>query len=203
MYTPSNIPNQNSNKYTTTDNVLVAILNLLNGTPAGSGANQAGIKVAGDLISRIVTFARPANVTPYNANDAVNNGFALEFTNAGAIQEGTGYITKALLRTNVAANTQQMRLHLFKNDPAPIPADNDPYLLEWFWADFYIGFIDFPPLSTEGAGSDSAGAMLDGIRLAYNCEVGQTSIYGVLETKSAFTPTSGQEFKIELLFDRN
>lgn len=203
MYTPSNIPNQNSNKYTTTDNVLVAILNLLNGTPAGSGANQAGIKVAGDLISRIVTFARPANVDRYIANDVVSDGNPVEFQNAGAIEEGTGYITKALIRTDRSTDTEQLRLHLFTNDPSPVPADNSPFQLTWFWADFYIGFIDFPPLSTEGAGSDSSGAMLDGIRLGYKCGVGQTSIYGVLETKSAFTPASGQQFKIELLFDRN
>lgn len=149
-------------------------------------------------------FSRPANTTPYAVGDVVSNSATtttlLSFSLARE-NGGSGYITKARLMTNQAANAAEFRLHLFTVPSAslasPIAVDNAPYAMAWANRTFRIGAITFPLLATD-TGSDCAEAVALDVQLAFDTIDTGKEIYGVLQTRTAFTPNSGQSFFVEL-----
>jgi len=66
-----------------------------------------------------------------------------------------------------------------------------------------IGTIDFTVMQTEGSGSTAANNQNMIVRLPFVAAAGDSNIYGLLETLSAFTPASAQNFYIELVADQN
>jgi hypothetical protein len=171
----------------------------------GAGENHLG-EVGGKLTTSTASFTRPADTTAYAAKDAVSNSTTaptvLTFTGAGRAAGGTGYITGVRLTTDQSTNGAQFRLHLYAIAPTAI---NDNAAQTLLWADRAkrIGYIDIGPLVTEGAGSDAAGALNADIRLPYKCDTADTHLYGLLETLTAFTPASAQNFHIALALDQN
>jgi len=151
------------------------------------------------------SFARPADTTAYAINDAVANSTSaptiLTFANAGRVIGGSGYIVKAELCTDQAACVAAFRLHLFTTSVTPCN-DNAAYTALYANRASRVGYIDFPAVSQEGSGSTSAFALWLG-QLLYVCDASATSLYGLLETKTAFTPASAQNFNIKLGVDRN
>lgn len=169
----------------------------------GGGGTGGAISVVGNLISVNTSFARPADTTAYAALDTVSPATTanLTFTNIARVSGGSGYIVKARLMTNQSTNIARYRLHLFHTAPTAI-ADNAPYTLLFANAANRVGHIDFPALATEGTGSNSARSSVDTVRLGFITSGGRDLI-GILETLDAFTPTSGQQFFIELMGDLN
>jgi len=162
------------------------------------------VAVTGRLASATIT--RPADTTAYAAKDVVSTGAGalLTFANVVATAGGSGTIVKARLMTDQSTNTAQYRLHLFHTAPTAI-ADNAPYTMLYSNAGNRVGMIDFPACATEGTGSTAAAAMRpssDGNslppNLAFKCATGSTSLHGILETLSVFTPASAQNYFIEL-----
>ncbi len=168
-----------------------------NGANPGFVATQCGILTA--------SFARPADTTAYAVNDAVANSTSaptiLTFANAARIAGGSGYIVKAELCTDQAACIAAFRLHLFTTSVTPVN-DNAAYTSLWTNRLSRVGFIDFPAVAQEGSGSTSAFALWVG-QLLYVTDSATASLYGLLETKTAFTPASAQNFSIRLGVDRN
>lgn len=169
----------------------------------GSGANPGVVTTACAIIT--TSFARPADTTAYAINDAVANSTSaptiLTFANAGRVIGGSGYIVKAELCTDQAACVAAFRLHLFTASVTPYN-DNAAYTALYANRASRVGYIDFPAVSQEGSGSTSAFALWIG-QLLYVCDASATSLYGLLETKTAFTPASAQNFNIKLGVDRN
>lgn len=177
--------------------------------------NDAGnpVLVSGAVSSNSVvssaTITRPADTTAYAAKDVVSNSTSapvvLTFSGMARANAGTGTIVRARLMTSQKTNVALYRLHLFHTAPTVI-ADNSPYTLLYANAANRIGSIDFPALSTEDSTNSTAAASMrpsyDGSynapNLWYKCKSDGTSLYGVLETLSAFTPDSAQTFFIEL-----
>jgi len=162
------------------------------------------VSVTGALSS--ATFTRPADTTAYAARDVVSTGAGalLTFANVVATAAGSGTIVKARLMTDQSANTAQYRLHLFHTAPTAI-ADNAPYTMLYSNAGNRVGMIDFTACATEGTGSTAAASMRpssDGNslppNLAFKCAAASTTLYGILETLTAFTPASAQNFFVEL-----
>jgi len=151
------------------------------------------------------SFARPADTTAYAVNDAVANSTSaptiMTLANAGRVIGGSGYIVKAELCTDQAACVAAMRMHLFTTSVTPYN-DNAAYTSLYANRASRIGYIDFPALAQEGAGSTSAFALWIG-QLLYVCAAADTSLYWLLETKTAFTPASAQNFNIKIGVDRN
>lgn len=178
---------------------------LVDALPAG----EAHIgTVGGTLVPIGIEYTRAATVSPYLAGDVISDSEAattlVVFTNIARVVGGSGYITKARLITNQSTCVAQIRLWLYTiSNPASIPVDNAPFTLLYANAPNRIGYIDFPALTTEQSGSDSASAMDDKIRLAFACAAASRNLYGVLETKTAFTPANAQKFYIELSADQN
>ena len=162
--------------------------------------------VRGMTVSSVATITRPADTTAYAAKDAVANSTSapvvLSFTGIGRYNGQDGYIVKARLLTNQAANVAQYRLHLFTAAPTAIN-DNAAYTLLWANRAARIGVIDIGPLSTEGTGSDAANGLNADVRLPFTCASTDSKLYGLLETLTAFTPASGQLFYIELVVEQN
>ena len=146
------------------------------------------------MITSSITITRPANAVAYSVNDVINSSTPTILT-FGGLAGNDGIIAKVRVSTNAITTTARLRLHLYELAPAII-ADNDPNTILQANFDAYIGAIDLPNMKTEGAGSTSAYTMSNDT-VAYANLVG-ARIYGVLQTLDAFTPVSGQEFKVEI-----
>lgn len=162
------------------------------------------------LNTSTVTLTRPANTDAYAAKDLIANSTTvgqvtpLTFSNLANTRAGTGYITKAILWVDGATFTAPIRLHLFKEAPSVASlADNAQYPLTFAESDKYIGYIDFVLFTAAGTGSDVSFAEIDDIRMAVESDdlTGSNPIYGLLVAQGAFTPTSGQRFKVVLSCD--
>lgn len=181
-------------------NFKVAVLEAL-----AAGESHIG-EVGGNTAAVSVSFTRPADTTAYAAKDAVSNSTSaptvLTFSNLARVNAGSGYITKARVMTDQAANVARFRLHLYHTAPTAIN-DNAQHTILWANRANRIGFIDFDAMQTEGTGSDAANALNSTIRLAFVCAAASRTIYGLLETRDAFTPANGQNFLIEITSENN
>lgn len=161
-------------------------------------------------------FTRANNATAYTAKDVVGPAVTalLEFAalSRPAAGGGAGYITGArLMTTDTGVSTVKTRLHLYREAPTPI-ADNAAFTLLYANRLKRVGFIDFPALSTEAAGSDAYGALLvpgqltpstmGQLPLKYNCAAADTKLYGILETLDAIgTPLAQSTWTVVLTAD--
>ena len=153
---------------------------------------------------------RPSNTTAYSTNTVVSNSTTaatvITFSNMAKVANGSGLITKAKLTTNQSANVGTFKLFLYNVSPTMI---NDAAAFTLLYADRSkrIGSIVFNALSTEGSGSDCASNLLTpgngNLPLEFSCVNGDVNLYGILETVSGFTPTSGQLLSIELTVEQN
>lgn len=178
---------------------------LVDALPAG----EAHVGVVGGAITVVgYEYTRAATITAYLVGDVVSNDETtttlIPFANIARVVGGSGYITKARLITDQSTCVAQLRLWLYQVDnPSNIPGDNSPFTLLYANKSNRIGYIDFPSLTTEQSGSDSASAMDITIRFAFACAAASRNLYGLLETKTAFTPANAQKLYIELTADQN
>lgn len=166
---------------------------------------ETRVIAGGETVQVSTEFERPNDVVAYTAEDVVGPTPAAVLTFAGAARlvGGSGYIVGARLMTDQAANTERFRLHLYDTAPAAI-ADNAAFTGP-LYADraTYIGYVDFPALTAEGAGATAAHGQNSDIRLAFVAPAAATSIFGVLETLTAWTPAALQDFFVELTIEQN
>lgn len=169
----------------------------------GTGANPGVVSTQCAILT--ATFTRPADTTAYAVNDAVSNSTSapviLTFANAARVEGGSGEILKAELCTDLATCTAAIRAYVFSTAVA-VNNDNAAYTMLYTNRNSRVGWIDFPGLSSEGAGSTSAVSLVTG-SLPYVCDAASTALYLALVTKSAWTPASAQNFNIRLLVRKN
>ena len=154
------------------------------------------------------TKTRPANTTAYAANDVISEsatdgqGTCWTFSNISPdARNGKFEIIKATILTDAASKTPQLTLHLFKATPTGELDDNSANTgpLAADWAN-YVGAIDFPALESLGASISHATVTRGTVGgLPLPVTLGETAhLYGVLITRDALTPTSGEIFTIIL-----
>ena len=164
-------------------------------------------EIGGNGLTVSALFTRPANTTAYAAKDAVNDSTSaptiLTFTDILRKKGGSGYITKARLTTDQSTCVARFRLWLFYTAAPTIAVDNAAFTLMWADRSIRLGYIDFAACSTEGSGSDCAQALNSDVRLLVSQPNQDANLYGLLETLDAFTPGSGQNFRLSLGMDRN
>lgn len=141
---------------------------------------------------------RPANVTPYTANDVIGNGptgalnAVIEFAAIG--NSGGGIIlTGADLAINVAAIPAGMtsfRLYLYDATPASALADNAPWDLPAGDRANFLGYIDIGAIVDIGS---TLFVQATGINQQFKLAAGKTSLWGYLVTNGAFTPAGNSE----------
>lgn len=181
----------------------VVLFNLL------SGINSQGVVSLGLHGTASASFARPSDTNAYAALDVVSDSTVastlMRFANiARALGKG-GYITKAKVTTDNKLFLPRLRLWLFTVNNPTVNADNAGFGLKYANRSLRVGYIDFPALSTENSSnSDAAQAQrTDDLRLAFTCDPASQDLYGLLETLDAATPTSGQNFYVDLESEQN
>ena len=174
----------------------------------GSGVTAGGSTVAsvgGAYASAEVT--RPADTDAYLAGDVLANSTTtgsvtfLEFDLAAA-PGGLVRIDHAHAETDQAANTAQLRVHLFAVARASLatatPVDNAANLFRYDNRANYLGFIDLLPFGAGTGSNTSARTKPVQPALLVKCAAGATKIFAQLETRTAFTPASAQKVTLVL-----
>ena len=177
---------------------LAAILTTLaNATPAGEnhiGAVGGHSAVAGG------TFNRPADTTAYAIGDLVANN-----TTAGSVtplscglarvNAGTGIIRRARLSTTKTglAGTEVFRVHLFKSSPTVTNGDNGAFSVNGV-ASLALGSLDVTMASVYNDGAKGFTAA----DIVFDAGAGVTTIFALIEARSAYTPASGETFALAL-----
>lgn len=199
--------------------ILEAVLTLINkaniartlGIPIASGTNFTGL-VGSDMKRCSDEITRDALAATIDAKDRVTEltPRAFQFLGAARKLEGTGFIVGASIKTNKAGITPRFRLHLYYGtaDPAGTTADGAAYAEMYVQNEKYIGFIDFPAMQSEGAGSDTSKAQNMDVRIPYVLAAapitGSTDdIWGDIEALDAFAADASQKFRVTILTSNN
>lgn len=164
-------------------------------------AATPSVNVAGSTLTSnpSVSQTRPNNTTAYTAGDVVGQDPAANITFTTTLAAANGFIVVgASLRIDIAAVPTGMagfRLHLYDAAPTAI-ADNTAFNLPSADRGKYLGYVTF--LTPVDVG-DTLWAMDDGSRLSGKLADGSSTLYGILETLGAFTPTAQVVKTVELL----
>jgi hypothetical protein len=169
--------------------------------PADAAIVDSKQSVIGSAYASTVSFTRPTNTTAYTALDVIgiNNagspGSAIHTFSAigrtgGSIQITSADITIAL--TAIPSGMTSFRLHLYMASPTAI-LDNAAFSAASGDRTNYRGSIDFT-VAAIGGGFLYATADYIGKALKLTTD----SLFGVLVTNGAFTPTSGEAYQLIL-----
>jgi hypothetical protein len=163
-------------------------------------------EVGGNITWAEANFSRPANVSGYIIGDMVSNSVVttamMTLSGMARINGGEGYIMKARLGTNQAANVAAYRMWLYTVNNPTLVADNVPFSLLWANRSSRLGYIDFPAMTSEMTGSDCAFATWSNSGVfPFTTASADKNLYAVLETKTAFTPDSSQAYYLEVFAD--
>lgn len=168
------------------------------------------------IITPYASFTRPADTDAYAQGDLVANS-----TTAGSVTpmrfgvsklgHGTGRVVGArLLKDDATTNNADFILHLFSSEPTSSAGDNAAFqaggVLSVSSVDSYLGSITID--MTSGAIAD-ADALIESVNIAstplyFDLELEANAgrvIYGLLEADAAYTPASGEIFKIWLFIE--
>lgn len=174
------------------------------GTPAGdvttiqgaSGMTPVTTNTNGYSPSQSKT--RPNDTTAYAAGDVVNEsasaGTSWQFTSAGP-SGGRILITAVWIEIDVSSAWSGLgtfRLHLYDSDPGAIN-DNAAFDLASGDRAKYLGFLDIP--TPEDFGS-TLWAQDDAVRKQAKLAAASTTLYGMVETRGATTPTAQAVIKV-------
>lgn len=173
------------------------------GVNAASPSNPAS--VAGPpSIAATQTMTRPADTTAYSVGDLIANNTAAASVTPLAIAIARANDAPVLLRrarikaNNAAWKGAVVRLHLFKNAPTVTVGDNgqlnnaETYA---FTESLYLGYVD---VTLAIATSDGWAKGFADINCIAEPATGTVNIYGLLEARSAVTPTSGGQIAVTL-----
>lgn len=137
-------------------------------------------------------FNRPANTTAYTANDLVANS-----TTAGsvtplsfALSASAGLIRRVRVKkSDEATATPTIRVWFFESSPTVTNGDNGAF------AATLTSSIGYADVDVTNAGSDDAvgWATVDIPVVAATC-------YGLLQTLSGYTPTSGETYTVTIWY---
>lgn len=167
------------------------------------------------IITPYASFSRPANTTAYAQYDLVANSATagsvvpLKF-GISKLGYGTGRIVGArILKDDATATNADFIIHLFSTSPTASVGDNTQFntsgVLGVSSVDSYLGSIAVD--MTSGAVAD-ADALIESVAASVNlyfdleldADHGRV-IYGLLEADQAYTPASGETFKVWLFIE--
>lgn len=171
---------------------------------ADASGYQASVIVS-ELLTPTQNFTRPADTTAYAAGDAVSNSTSsptvLTFASmARANGMGGTIIGARLFIANKAAIAAEFHLLLFNASPTA-NNDNAAFALGSADLDAMVGFLMFTPSAMTDSGNGSYPfRAYDAVNCPhpYRCGGSATSLYGLLTTRTAFTPASGTKFRVDL-----
>jgi hypothetical protein len=135
---------------------------------------------------------RPNDTTALSANDIV--GSTLYFSNVGKFGQGFIILKASMfIKANaIPSGLTSLRVHFYKNSPSVI-ADNAPFNLAVADRANYLGYITFDNFLDLG---DTVFCQVE--NLAFTGIVDVTTLYGYIETTTAWTPTALLEIEVKL-----
>lgn len=172
--------------------------------PGTAGSPSGGVQsVQGFAYASSNTLTRTADTTGYTAGDVIgiNNAgsagaAALTFASLGPSGGGEILITSASLEVDLSAVTSGMtsfRLHLYSVTPPSALLDNVAWDLPSGDRASYLGYVDLG--SPVDVGS-TLYVKTDSINTQITAASG--SVFAYLVTNGAYTPTSGEVYRIKL-----
>ena len=155
----------------------------------GNVAGTVALSPVGKSVS--AGFTRPDNATPYTAGDVVGTvpGTVQVFADVPITEGGFVAIMGVRLRIDAAAIPAGMtsfRLHLYNALPTAID-DNVAYNLPAADRDKYLTYVDIPAPVDLG---DTLFSPEDNKNVTVKLAAGSTTLYGILQTVGAYTPTA-------------
>jgi hypothetical protein len=134
-----------------------------------------------------LSVTRPANQTPYTANDVVGaTAAALTFASIGAAN-GHVFLTSIDLThevTALPAGMTSFRLHLYNATPPSALADNAAWDLSSGDLSNYLGYVDFGVIQDVGS---NLYAQVDNVLKQTKCDA-SGNLYAYLVTSGGWTP---------------
>lgn len=166
--------------------------------PTISGGTTDGVTVKSSAYRSAQTVTRPANATPYTANDALGAAAAaIEFTNIAPSAGGQIVITSAKLQVDVASVPSGMtsfRLYLYSVTPPSALADNAAWDLPSGDRASFLGYVD---LGTPVDLGSTLFVQTNAINAQFTAA--SSSLFGYLVTAGGFTPAGNSEvYKVTL-----
>lgn len=148
-----------------------------------------------------VSMTRPADTTAYAAGDAIttatSSAAAYTFSNCALVNAGTGTILDATLsHSDPNAALPNLELWLFDAAPA-VPNDNAAFAVSDAEADAVVCVLKFYTSDYSDSSNNRVYHMSNPPRV-FKCAAATKTLYGVLKTLTAFTPTSAATFKVKL-----
>lgn len=173
---------------------------------AASPVTQSGAwNIGGFTVCPSSNFTRPADTTAYAIGDLIaNSTTAASVTpmtwTVARVTTGSGMVRRARVKTSATTLTNaSFRLHLYMADPSASTGitngDNGAWLTKQA---NYLGSLD---VTFDRAFSDAAEGVAipnNGSDMNFVCGSGSQLMWGLLEARAAYTPTSAEVFTVEL-----
>jgi hypothetical protein len=152
--------------------------------------------------NRVFTMSRtrPSDVLPYIAGDSIANSTTATVANTWTLPAlYGGYITRAILKTSKGAHVEPIRLLLFQTALNPAN-DNTPQTISLAASVNLIGEITFATFKTGVTATDAAWSegVFDNQQTRMQYRLQTNLLYGLLIAGAPFTPTSAQQFNIDI-----
>jgi hypothetical protein len=193
--------------YDTTGNVKRALKCIQDGSTSQGILQVAPVGLA-QMLLPAAPIVRPANTTAYAVGDVIAPASLAvadtkrEIVNAVAVAGSGGYIAGVSMWTTQISCVARFRLWFFSNNSelddggGGTNIDNLPFFIDTGTPDI-IGYLDLPAAQSLGGVSWSQNMS---VCLPISCDA--TSLYFVLQTLDAFTPASGQSFRVKTAIER-
>ena len=173
------------------------------GIGLAAGENHVGA-IGGHTKIATALFARPGDATAYAAGDLVANNTAagsvvpLTF-DMTRVNGGTGLVRRARLSTThtALAGTEIFRLHLFRAAPTPANGDNGAFSVNGVTA-IHLGYFDITLDRVFNDGSKGIGVPAAGGEITFDAIAGTKTLFGLLEARTNYAPTTNETFTVAL-----
>ncbi len=154
------------------------------------------ITISEKITTSEYTITRPANVTPYTADDQIGGTTTamIQFSNVATLasdgKDSSGYIVGLTVATSdTGMINKTLRLIIFDGSLSYLVNDNVVYGEAGVNnLKAVVDQIDIPIINVTG-GAAYGKCILTNLRIPYKTN-GQNSLYGVLTTKEGFTPSA-------------
>lgn len=168
---------------------------------AGAGENHIGTVGGHIALVTASVMTRPSDTTAYASGDLVANSTTagsvtpLQFTVA-RIAAGSGMIRRCRIRkSGTGVTNASFRLHLYSASPTPANGDNGVWSTDQ--AANYLGALDVTVDRAFTDGAAGNGVPVTGSEINFKLASGQ-AVYGLLEARAAYTPSSAETFTVSL-----
>lgn len=147
------------------------------------------------------SFTRPADTTAYVSGDLIANSTtagsvaAVECVGAGELGGDTLLHRITLRKSGTTATNANIRVHLFRADPATV-TNGDNGAISVSGAADYLGQFDVTSMQAFTDGCVGHVTPANPVPIRFGANLG--SLYALLEARAAYTPASAEVFTVTL-----